>query len=123
MASDEPVEPPVPEEPPAAFEPPVASLEELFDSEEPSLDFASSLELAPEALSSLLVLALVDVVGVVVVEVVSVASFSAAELLGGVISGVVLGVTSETLVPPHELRPTTDSASTALAASAAVPRR
>jgi hypothetical protein len=60
----------------------------------------------------------VEVVAVVDVEVVSVASFSAAVLSGGVISGVLLGVTSETLVPPQELIPRPERQIKAPAASA-----
>jgi hypothetical protein len=47
-----------------------------------------------------------DAVEVVEVEVVSLASFSAEVLFGGVISGVLFGTASETDVPPQELRPT-----------------
>lgn len=55
---------------------------------------------------------------VVDVEVVSVASFSAEESLGGVISGVLLGVASDTLVPPHAVTPSDARSIRALAASA-----
>jgi hypothetical protein len=57
-------------------------------------------------------------VAVVDVEVVSVASFSAELSLGGVISGVLLGVASDTLVPPHALTPSEATSIKALAASA-----
>jgi hypothetical protein len=60
----------------------------------------------------------VAVVAVVDVEVVSVASFSAEVSLGGVISGVLLGVTSDTLVPPHAVTPSEATSIRALAASA-----
>lgn len=60
----------------------------------------------------------VPVAAVVEVDVVSVASFSAEVSFGGVISGVLLGVASDTLVPPHELTPTPASSIRALAASA-----
>jgi hypothetical protein len=108
----------VPEAPPAE-DPPVDSLgEPPVDSLAFSLDFDSSP--VPSLLDELAspVLDVVDVVGVVVVEVVSVASFSAAVLFGGVMSGVLLGVASDTLVPPQELSPSADSASAAHAASA-----
>jgi hypothetical protein len=60
----------------------------------------------------------VAVVAVVEVEVVSVASFSAEVSVGGVISGVLLGVASDTLVPPQAARPRLESSMRALAASA-----
>lgn len=60
----------------------------------------------------------VAVVAVVEVEVVSVASFSAEVSLGGVISGVLLGVASDTLVPPHAVTPSEARSIRALAASA-----
>ncbi len=89
---------------------------------------------APLSLDSLLgveldelspVVGVVDVVAVVDVdvEVVSVASFSADVSFGGVISGVLFGVASETLVPPQEERPTPERRMSALAASATVRER
>ena len=65
----------------------------------------------------------VAVVAVVEVEVVSAASFSAEVSLGGVMSGVVFGVTSETLLEPHELTPIPDSAISALAPKVAIRER
>ena len=62
----------------------------------------------------------VAVVAVVEVEVVSAASFSAEVSLGGVMSGAVFGVTSETLLPPHALRPIPDSTISALAPNVAM---
>ncbi|HVA18618.1 MAG TPA: hypothetical protein VMU55_00415 [Solirubrobacteraceae bacterium] len=59
-------------------------------------------------------------VEVVDVEVVSVASFSADVSFGGVMSGVLLGVTSETLLPPHELRPIPHSMISVLAPNVAM---
>lgn len=87
---------------------------------------------APLSLDSLLgveleelapVVGVVDVVAVVDVEVVSVASFSADVSFGGVTSGVLFGVASETLVPPQEERPTPERRMSALAASATVRER
>jgi hypothetical protein len=95
--------------------PPAAPL-----SEEPDV----SSELSPVSLPSVEpvdsspAVDLAAVVAVVDVEVVSVASFSAAVSFGGVISGVLLAVTSETLLPPHELRPKPERSISALAASA-----
>lgn len=93
----------------------------LLSPEEPELSLDSPLP------SSLLdddlvplgpVVPVVPVAAVVEVEVVSVAPFSAEVSLGGVISGVLFGTASDTLVPPHELTPRPASSIRALAASA-----
>jgi hypothetical protein len=126
VAWEEPelVEPPAPDAPPADA-PPVDSLEAPpVDSLARSLDFASSPSPSRlDELPSLLLEVVAEVAGVVVVEVVSVASFSAAVSFGGVMSGVLLGVTSETLVPPQALSVSAHSASAAHAASAVRGRR
>jgi hypothetical protein len=92
---------------PAAPEPPVVV------EAPPDVPLALSLSVAPEACSPVLgsaslagVVALVPVVGDLVVAVVAVvlvrvASLSAEVLLGGMISGVLRGVASETLPPPQ----------------------
>jgi hypothetical protein len=103
---------------PPAEVPPAALSEEP---ELPSSEELSPLDSLPPVVPDVEpspVVGLVEVVAVVEVEVVSVASFSAAVLFGGMISGVLLGVASETLLPPHELRPAPASTSRALAASA-----
>lgn len=69
------------------------------------------------------VVGVVAVLAVVEVEVVSVASFSAEVLLGGVISGVLFGVESDTLVPPQEARPRAEMSMRALVASAMMRER
>ncbi len=101
---------PLADVPPAALlgEPELLSPEELSPSD--SL-LAVELELSP-------VVGVVEVVAVVEVAVVSVASFSAEVSVGGVISGVLFGVTSDTLVPPHEERPKPERSMRAPAASA-----
>ena len=92
---------------PVAVPAPVPALE---DSELASLPAASLLEDPEEAPAAE---ALVDVV-----EVRTPAAFSALVFVGGVISGVVLGTASATLLPPHPLTLTPQSTA-AEAASAA----
>ena len=99
---------------PASLEPP-PSLDD--SSPPPSPPSADELD---EELSPVLVEVAVEVVDV---EVVSIASFSAEVSLGGVMSGVLLGVTSETLLPPHELRPIPPSMISALAPNVAIRER
>jgi hypothetical protein len=65
----------------------------LSDSSPPSLELSPFEELSP--------LVLVDLVAVVDVEVVCTAAFSALVSDGGVISGVLLGTASETLLLPQ----------------------
>jgi hypothetical protein len=104
---------------PPADVPPAAPLSE---DPEPLSEELSPLDSLPPVvldLDSSPVVELVDVLAAVVeVEVVSVASFSAEVSFGGVISGVLLGVTSETLLPPQELSPRPKSNMRALAPSA-----
>lgn len=74
-------------------------------SEEPELSSEpvppdSPVELEDSSLP-VVVVGVVEVVAVVDVEVVSVASFSAEVSFGGVISGVLLGTASDTVLPPH----------------------
>jgi hypothetical protein len=106
-------------EPPVALEPPL-ELSPPVELDPPVLDDGSSaplLELSPSVppevgslalvLSSLVPSAVVEdlvVVAVVAVVLVRVASLSAVVLLGGVISGVLRGTASETLLPPHAPR-------------------
>jgi hypothetical protein len=86
--------------PPAALDPPEDSLEDsppvslLLDPPEDSEEDPSPV--AP--------VAPVELVEVVEVEVVWTAAFSAEVSVGGVMSGVLLGVTSETLLPPPQAR-------------------
>ncbi|HEX5310050.1 MAG TPA: hypothetical protein VFW38_13350 [Solirubrobacteraceae bacterium] len=87
--------------------------EPSLDSEEPSLD-----SLPPVELLSSLPVEVLAVVEVVEVAVVSVASFSAEVSFGGVISGVLLGTASETLLLPQADSPAAASNS-AVTASAA----
>jgi hypothetical protein len=72
-------------------------------------------ECSPPDDSSLLVLEVL--VAVVDVEVVWTAAFSALVSVGGVISGVLLGTASDTLLPPHAVTPSASSATQAAAAS------
>lgn len=90
-------EPPEAEDSPSEAVPPLLSLSPLSLEEELSLLSLSPLELEGEPV--------VEVLDVVEVAVVSVASFSAEVSVGGVISGVLLGVTLETLLPPHAASP------------------
>jgi hypothetical protein len=107
--------PPVDSEPPVALdsslelselEPPVADDDseplELSLSVPPAADSSLSLELSllSDSLSPVPVVEAL-VVAVVAVVLVRVASLSAVVLLGGVISGVLRGTASETLLPPH----------------------
>jgi hypothetical protein len=113
------------EDSPPAEVPPAAPLPEeadpLFSSEDPSpLDSPPPVVLDEDPSP---VVGVVDALVVVDVEVVSVASFSAEVLFGGVISGVLFGVTSETLLPPHELIPKPERSISALAPSATRPER
>ena len=89
-----------------------------LDSDDPSLDSLPPVELVFSSLP-VDVFAAVEVVDVAVV---SAASFSAEVSFGGVISGVLFGVASETLEPPQDDRPIPARSSTALAASAAIER-
>jgi hypothetical protein len=87
-------------------------------------ELSLSVSLAPVVLvEGVLVVGAVEVVAVVEVEVVSAASFSAEVSFGGVISGVLFGVTSETLVPPQEASEKAEMSISALAASATMPER
>lgn len=90
----------------------------------PSLDFEASppvlLSSADEPADEPSPLVAVVEVEVVDVEVVSVASFSAEVSVGGVMSGVLLGTASETLLAPHELRPTPQMSTSRLAPSVAM---
>jgi hypothetical protein len=103
-------------EPPVALEPPLelsspAELDPPVPDELSSLLLSLSLSAPPEVASLALELSslvpsavvedLVGVVAVVAVVLVRVASLSAVVLLGGVISGVLRGAASETLLPPH----------------------
>jgi hypothetical protein len=121
--------PPVAEDPPLSLPPD----EDDFSDEAFSLDSPAevppeaslspdelSLDSPPSSLLEVEPVPVVEVVAVAVVdvEVVSVASFSADVSFGGVISGVLLGVTSDTLVPPHALTPSEARSIRALAASA-----
>jgi hypothetical protein len=63
---------------------------------------SSLLDDSPEELSPEPLLAVVEVVDVVEVEVVCAAAFSALVSVGGVMSGALFGVTSETLLPPPQ---------------------
>jgi hypothetical protein len=102
------LEPPLELSPPAELDPPVPDdvspvapleLSLLSLSAPPEVD---SLVLALSSLvPSAVVEDLVGVVAVVAVVLVRVASLSAVVLLGGVISGVLRGTASETLLPPH----------------------
>ena len=120
--------PPVASDPPVSL-PPEVDFSEVFsaspaevppelslDSEEPSLDSLPPVELVFSS-PPVDVFAAVEVVEVAVV---SAASFSAEVSFGGVISGVLLGVGSDTLDPPQADRPMLASSSTTLAASAAI---
>lgn len=122
--------PPVASEPPVSL-PPEDDFSDVFsdspadvppelslDSEDPSLDSPPPVELVFSSLPAD-VFAAVEVVEVAVV---SAASFSAEVSLGGVISGVLLGMASETLDPPQADRPIAAKSSTAPAASAAIER-
>ena len=93
--------------------PPEASLSH----DELSLDSPPSLVLEDDPVPLVPVVP-VAAVAVVDVDVVSVASFSAEVSFGGVISGVLLGVTSDTLVLPQALIPSEARSIRALAASA-----
>jgi hypothetical protein len=110
-------EPPVAaDSPPADVPPPLLSVGWLLSPDEGSPPVSLALvELEVEP-----VVPVVDVFDVVDVAVVSVASFSAEVSAGGVISGVLFGVTSETLLPPHELSPKPERRTRALAPSARV---
>lgn len=84
----------------------------LLDSDEPSPVPSAEEDDASDA-------ALVFVALVFVVEVVDAEAFSALVSLGGVMSGVLLGITSELLELPPQAPSATPAASTAVAASAA----
>jgi hypothetical protein len=109
-------EPPVAPEPPLELSEPVPEPEppvpdddsdplELSLPVPPEEDPSLSFELSLLALSPSLVLVegalVLGAVAVVAVVLVRVASLSAVVLLGGVISGVLCGTASETLLPPH----------------------
>jgi hypothetical protein len=126
-------------EPPVALEPPLElSLPVELDSPVPGeVSLGALLELSlsvpPElgslalALSSLVPSAVVeDLVGavaVVAVVLVRVASLSAVVLLGGVISGVLRGTASATLLPPHapKAKPQVSTSATAPTATRRLP--
>jgi hypothetical protein len=95
--------------------PPAALSEELELSSEP---VPPDSPVEPEDSSLPVVVGVVEVVAVVDVEVVSVASFSADVSFGGVISGVLLGSASETVLPPHAVKPVPQRRIRALAPSA-----
>ena len=118
------LEPPLELSPPAELDPP--ALDDGSSAAPPEL--ALSLSVPPEdgslalALSSLVPSVVVEdfvVVAVVAVVLVLVASLSAVVLLGGVISGVLRGTASETLLPPQAPRATPQAitSTTALAAA------
>ncbi len=96
--------------------PPAALLSE--DSELSSEPVPPDSPLEPDDSSLPVLVGVVELVDVVDVEVVSVASFSAEVSLGGVISGVLLGTASETLLPPQAESPRPQRRIRALAPSA-----
>jgi hypothetical protein len=121
-------EPPVALEPPLELSPPAELDPPLLDdgSSAAPLELSLSLSVPPEVGSLALVLssavpsAVVDdlvLVAVVAVVLVRVASLSAVVLLGGVISGVLRGTASETLLPPQapSAKPQTSASASALA--------
>jgi hypothetical protein len=84
----------------------------------------SELDSLSEELDSLSLPVFVFAVAVVEVAVVCADSFSALVSVGGVISGVVLGVASETLLePPHALSPTPHPSASRVAAAVVATRR
>jgi hypothetical protein len=115
---------------PAASSPPLLAVppEEVPPADSPVLSLAapSLLELAassPDSLDSSLEASeepsLEGVFAVVEVEVVCTTAFSALVSVGGVISGVLLGIASLTLLPPPHAPSPTEHSSTMLAAIAA----
>jgi hypothetical protein len=110
----------------SSFVPPA----EVPPADSPSLDSEllppvdSELDSLSGELASLSLPVFVFAVALVEVAVVRAASFSALVFVGGVISGVVFGVASETLLePPHAPRPMPHASASAVAAATAAPRR
>jgi len=126
-------EPPVALEPPLELSPPAELDPPVPDDGSSAAPLELSLSVPPEvgslalALSSLapsaVVEDLVGVVAVVAVVLVRVASLSAVVLLGGVISGVLRGTASETLLPPHapSAKPQASTSAAALMATRLLP--
>lgn len=96
--------------------PPAAPLSEELELSSEPVPPDSPVELEDSSLP--VVVGVLEVVAVVDVEVVSVASFSAEVSFGGVISGVLLGSASETVLPPHAVKPVPQRRIRALAPSA-----
>jgi hypothetical protein len=107
--------------PPAEVPPPADAALSLAPVPLAPLDEGSSLALASSlaALGEPSLDLAVDVVEVVEVEVVCTAAASALVLVGGVMSGVLFGAASLTLLPPPQALSPTPHSSTRLAATAA----
>ncbi len=126
-------EPPVALDPPLELPPPAELDPPVPDDVSSGARLELPLSVPPDVGSLALVLSapapsavvddLVGVVAVVAVVLVRVASLSAVVLLGGVISGVLRGTASETLLPPHapSTKPQANTSAAALTATRLLP--